>query len=305
MTRPPAPLNDVSQGGYCFIVGIYKMKLKPWTSYTEQVAKLKERFVVNDEETCIEKLKQIRYYRLSAYELPFKRKDGTYFENIPIERIFKIYEFDSRLRALLFHIIEDVEIRFRSLLSYFHSERYGSLGYLDPRNFSNKHNMDLFCKRLDDIIENNNSSLIISWHNKHYAGAFPLWVIIEFFSFGMLSLFYADMPTADQKIIGKEVGVNYKVLESWLRGLTDLRNICAHYSRIYYRQFSSTPARELSDTSPETDKVFSFFIVLKRLYPNTDNWKSICTELQSLINEYTPDISLKHIGFPEDWEKYL
>jgi hypothetical protein len=33
----------------------------------------------------------------------------------------------------------------------------------------------------------------------NYGGQFPVWVITELFTFGMLSYFYGDLPTPDQK----------------------------------------------------------------------------------------------------------
>ena len=38
-----------------------------------------------------------------------------------------------------------------------------------------------------------------------YDGKFPIWLIIEFFSMGMLSYFYEDLQSGDQKYIAKEI----------------------------------------------------------------------------------------------------
>jgi abortive infection bacteriophage resistance protein len=78
---------------------------------------------------------------------------------------------------------------------------------------------------------------------ENYGGQFPVWVITELFTFGMLSYFYGDLPTPDQKQIAKDVfGAIPKNLVSWLRCCTDLRNICAHYGRLYFRIFTAIPA---------------------------------------------------------------
>jgi abortive infection bacteriophage resistance protein len=59
----------------------------------------------------------------------------------------------------------------------------------------------------------------------------------------MLSYFYGDLPALDQKQIAKDLfGTIPKNLVSWLRCCTDLRNICAHYGRLYFRIFTATPA---------------------------------------------------------------
>ena len=52
-------------------------------TYEEQVEIIKEKgFIVDDDKVCKDFLKQANYYRLSAYFLPFRKADVTYFENI-------------------------------------------------------------------------------------------------------------------------------------------------------------------------------------------------------------------------------
>ena len=92
------------------------------------------------EQDCIEFLQKTNYYRLSAYFLPFRKKDGTFFPNIKFSRIQRIYEFDSQLRALIFGIIEDIEVYFRTQIAYYAANKYGTLGYLEESMFSDKHN---------------------------------------------------------------------------------------------------------------------------------------------------------------------
>lgn len=55
------------------------LQMKVPTTYTEQLAKLKERgCVIEDEAACCEVLKAVNYYRLSAYFLPFRDANGHY-----------------------------------------------------------------------------------------------------------------------------------------------------------------------------------------------------------------------------------
>ena len=62
----------------------YQIIKQPKT-YEQQVELIKEKgFIVNNDTECISFLKQANYYRLSAYFLPFRKKNGTYL-NICIE----------------------------------------------------------------------------------------------------------------------------------------------------------------------------------------------------------------------------
>lgn len=107
------------------------MELKQPKTFEEQVELIREKgFIIAQEEQigCIEFIKRANYYRLSAYFLPFRRKDGSFFTNIPFSRIQRIYEFDGRLRALIFETIEEIELYLRTQLAYYSSHKYGELG---------------------------------------------------------------------------------------------------------------------------------------------------------------------------------
>ncbi len=164
-------------------------KIKEHSSYTEQITKLRSRgCIITDDAACEQILKHIGYYRLSAYLLPFKNEDGTYGKNLSFERVYHIYEFDRKIRNLLFSAIEVIEISLRARLAYFHSEKYGPLGYLDASFFNSKHNAEKFKANLNREIENNKKVLFVKHHLEHYDGKFPLWVVCELFTFGMLSV---------------------------------------------------------------------------------------------------------------------
>ncbi len=259
-----------------------------------------------EENECIRFLQQVNYYRISAYFLPFRKKNGEYFTNISFSRIKRIYEFDSQLRGLIFSVIEDIEINIRARLAYYVAHKYGPLGYLSRDNFSDKHNAIKFKEKLNLCINENSSTLVVKHHKINYNGQFPIWVIIEFFSIGMLSYFYKDMLAEDKKVIAAEMGTAPKLLESWLRCLTDLRNKCAHYSRLYYWIFPAMPAIPKGSKIQADRKLFTQLLVLKYLYPTPKKWDSrFVIPLKALIEEYSHDISLSHIGFPADWEFLL
>lgn len=237
--------------------------------------------------------------------MPFKNPDDTYKKGTSFEKVYRIYEFDAKLRHILFSALEEIEIYLRSTISYFHAHKHGATGYLDRNNFSKAHDHKKFTAILKREITNNAKELFVQHHIKNYGGVFPIWVITELFTFGMLSYFYADMTTQDKKAFAKTFGLNYKHMVSYLRCCTDLRNFCAHYGRLYYRIFSAVPAA-IPVADKQKRRLFSYVVVIKLLYPNTNKWNNeILPSLQNLIQAYLKDISLKHIGFPKDWDLVL
>jgi abortive infection bacteriophage resistance protein len=102
-----------------------------------------------------------------------------------------------------------------------------------------------------------------------------IWVITELFTFGMLSYFYNDLLMADQKYLAKKLFQAIpKSLASWLRCCTDLRNICAHYGRLYFRIFTAIPSN-LPDLEKRAERrLFGALLALKTLYPDVNKWNN-------------------------------
>ena len=284
------------------------MELKPPTTFDKQLELLQNRnCFVNDPAFCKHILQQVNYYRFSAYFLPFRNSDGTYRDGTSFHRVFRIYEFDRKMRRTLFSAIEQVELYLRTQLAYFHAHKYGPVGYMDATNYSTRHNHDRFQRLFQDEVNHNKNILFVKHHIEKYAGNFPIWVATELFSFGMLSYFYSDMITADKKAIAKDLyKTTYGNLDSWLRCCTDLRNICAHYGRLYYRIFSAVPATPDGFPIKLGRRLFDNIAMLKFLYPDRDRWNNeILTAISAIIDEYRGDIMIDHIGFPENWELLL
>lgn len=292
--------------------------LKPHLSIDEQVESLIDKgFVINNKEKCAAFLRRVNYYRLSAYYLPFRdSRTLAYFPNITFERICDIYCFDQELRTLIFSTIETIEVFLRANISYYFTGLYGADGYNDITNFTGRHNPFDFKNRIDSCISENSTSLVVKHHQQEYGGNFPLWVIIEFFSIGFLSHFYLDMKRRDRKQIAKQLyGVTDAVLSSWLRCITDLRNKCAHYSRIYYWIFPALPSFVDDEHSPHYPdnyrpmnkrRLFAQLYMIKLMYPKAEEWKNaFVMPLSSLVEKYKQSISLTHIGFPPDWKDQL
>ena len=80
--------------------------------------------------------------------------------------------------------------------------------------------------------------LFVKHHIEQYNGIFPIWVISELFTFGVLSRFYADMPLEDQKYLAKsEYCTTPGNIRSWLRCCSDLRNT----RKLVFRAFITFP----------------------------------------------------------------
>lgn len=285
-----------------------KFNIKSPATIKQQLDKLKSRgCVINDEKKAEEILTFINYYRLAHYFEPFLLDKYHYKQGTTFEGVYAVYEFDRRLRILILSVLEEIEIALRAVISNSHAMRYGALGYMNVENFNPHHNHQHFLTKLDRMIDTNDDKAFVRHHKRKYKGVFPLWVMMEMFSFGNLIYFYFDMHNNDKKAIAESF-YNAKLnrVENWLSCMNDLRNHCAHYNRLYANKVGEVP---LVDDEWETipdNMLFSQLLVAKRLYGRESVWNShFVLPLSVLIDEKKEFLDLKLLGFPDDWEMLL
>jgi abortive infection bacteriophage resistance protein len=284
-----------------------KRDVKSPTAYEEQIKILEERgLIVSNRNNALEVLKRINYYRFTAYTLSLKRND-EFYDNVTFEKIYSLYEFDKRLRTLIMDMLENIEIAMRAHISYVHSHKYGALGYGSHENFDIEAHHKSFIKDLDR--EKNRSKELFLLHNRTTYKDIAFWVAIEILTFGTLSKLFKNLKTEDKKIITCTYysSIPYTYIESWLRSLTEIRNACAHYSRLYNKNFINHPRLSKSDRElvPDSRKIFANIYVMKKLCPDKKIWRSFLLNLQALVLQYEDAIKLDLIGFPINWEHML
>jgi abortive infection bacteriophage resistance protein len=110
--------------------------------------------------------------------------------------------------------------------------------------------------------------------------------------------------TADKKAIASTYDTKYWFLFTWMLSLSELRNRCAHYNRIYNIPFTKTPALYPSDSAYAGNKLFPLLLVMKHIVGKRDLWTSFVDDLSNLMKDYRearPDF----MGFPENWHAVL
>ncbi|GIW48989.1 MAG: ABC transporter permease [Caloramator sp.] len=283
-----------------------KSKIKKAKTFEEQIEILKSRnLVIKDESEAISILQRVNYYRLSAYMLTFKEND-KFNEGITFDDVYNLYKFDKELRNLILPVLESIEVAFRTHIAYLIAHKYGPLGYEDKNNFKNeKYHADMKNKLQEEI--NRSDELFVKHHINNYDGVFPIWVVIELTSFGTLSKIYSNLKDDDQDDIAKNFyGTKGEYLKTWLHTLSNLRNICAHYGRLYNRKFTVTPKLFKADKKRGiiNDSLFANLFVMGRLLKQKTEWKHFVTKLEALVEQYDK-VDLKCLGFPNDWIEIL
>lgn len=275
----------------------------------EQVENLRHiGLIVENEEYAKKILNDISYFRLiKAYSLNLKSRNGKYAGNVRFEQLVELYLFNANFRQIIFSEIEKIEINARCRIANYFSERYGVLGYLEADNFANIKYHQVFIDDIEEEIRRNSKAPFVKNFRENYEdGNLPIYALVEIFSFGTLSKFYKNMKNSDKKIIESSFGVGYTYFESWLESISYVRNICAHYGRLYNAKLSKTPIlyKEYSEVGIGNNRIFGVLLCLKQLLKNDSHWNIFVDKIDMLFEKYE-SVDIKTMGFPENWKELL
>ena len=224
------------------------MYSKKATSRKEQVQILKDRGLnVPNEKLAISYLSHISYYRLGEYWYVMQddKEKHTFKKGSNFNDVISLYNFDAELRILLFDIIEKIEISLRTKLIYHVSHEIGPWWFQNFTIFNDSMALIKTLANLEEEISRTKDISIKKHKNRHKDDKRfpPAWKSLEQTSFGALSKLYGNLkPSVKSKdTIAEEFGaVNHTYLPSWLQSIAQIRNFCAHHSRLWNRNLPGT-----------------------------------------------------------------
>lgn len=112
------------------------------------------------------------------------------------------------------------------------------------------------------------------------------------------------MQREDQNAVAAAFQTDPCHLKSWLLTLVEIRNICAHYGRIYNMPLKQTPKLYSEHKAYQSNRLFSVLLVVKRITGANAAWTNFLTNLKAVLEDHT-EIKLDFIGFPKNWEDVL
>lgn len=302
---------------------------KKHKNFYEQIELLKSKgLIIQNEQYAIEKLKQINYYRLSAYFIPLqypknRTNKNIFLPNTTFESVLQLYYFDRELRKIIFESMEFIEIYFRAQVAYYHAEKFSPYGYLDINNFTTSQEFYENCLTIIKTETNRSEEEFVNHFSAKYKTTdLPIWALVEVISFGSLSKIYSMLKTEEQKkIVEKIKGINNNLFKNWLHSLSVIRNICAHHSRLWNRTLGvkfEIPNkikvfREIKNPiccikekqeihNPLNDKIFFALSVIEYILICIGEDEIVFkNKIKNLLKKYKT-IDIKAMGFIKDWE---
>ena len=181
------------------------------------------------------------------------------------------------------------------------------LGYLEADNFAEQQYHEEFLRDIEEEIGRNSKAPFVRNFRENYEGGnLPIYALVEVFSFGTLSKFYKNMKNPDKKAIAQTFGVGYTYIESWLESISYVRNICAHYGRLYNAKLSKTPMlyKEYAQAGIGNNRVYGVLLCMKHLLKNDEHWNLFVDKIDMLFDKYEC-VQISTMGFPENWKELL
>ena len=286
---------------------------KPFLSYAEQITLLKGRGLsFKNEELALKILEKVSYYRLGSYWHTFleDKQSKAFKENSSFDRAFEIYKFDMNLRKIIIAEIEKIEVAFRSKMAHILSLSNGSF-WLEKRDlFSKSCEHKSLVLKIKEEIKRSDESLIVSFKKEYSNDIPPTFMLLEIASFGTLSKLYKNLKAnKDKREIAQFFGLSDAVFESWLYSLVYVRNICAHYARLWNRKMRISPMylethknQWLINKQVCNNRIYFVLSMLIYLLNIINPKHSFKQKLNALFLKY-PIIDKPAMGFPANWQK--
>lgn len=287
-------------------------------------------------------------FQMASVHANHQFKPNTCFEDI-----LNLYIFDRELRLLVMDAVERIEVAVRTQLCNIPSltaNSGGAFWYLDTQHFRPDYaHMKLLAdierqcldeqvrlnndiRRIDKLladgkIDQTKHGVLVDNAQKenalrHYVHCYnqpklpPCWVMMEYLTWGQLSHLYAGLESSTlRNAIATNLGVTDTVLISWLRSFNHIRNICAHHSRLWNKEFGVSLKIPKSGKIKWLDKppvlasgikyelrIYSILVALQSLLYTVSPNSEWAKRLQALLNKY-PSVSKVSMGIPNDWDK--
>ena len=210
---------------------------KPPKTFDQQADLLLSRGMVADRDLLVARLREVNYYRLSAYWYPFRSQSGD--QLLPDTRfdiVWDRYVFDRQLRVLTMDAIERVEVSIRTRLVNAFVLQHGAFGHVDRSNLPNLSVDDhrRFMLKIRNEESRSKEPFVEHFHKKYTSETdLPLWIASELMDFGTMFTLYRGVEAPIKQEVAKVFGISDRVLDSWLTSLNTIRNMCAHHARLW------------------------------------------------------------------------
>ncbi|SFH46298.1 Abi family protein [Pedobacter insulae] len=286
----------------------------------QQIAQLRARGLeITADDNAPHFLSHISYYRLAGYWWPMQaepKENHIFKPDSKFADVISLYNFDREFRIVVFDAIEKIEISLRTKLIYHLSHEFGPWWFQNLEIYQNGMEAAKTLATLGEEIERSKDAFIKE-HKRKYKDDLrfpPSWKSLELTSLGALSRIYGNLKNTitSKDTIAAEFGVvNHTFLPSWLQSIAQIRNYCAHHSRLWNRNLPSTlkllpkpPNPWIADVPTQTDfpKIYVHLCCIKYLLNVIQPQNNLTIQLAELFAKY-PSVDQNAMGMKPNWQQ--
>lgn len=284
----------------------------------QQIERLQERgLIITPEDKADHYLSHISYYRLGEYwhSMQSDKTNHIFKENSKFKDVIALYNFDGELKILLFDVIEKIEISLRTKLIYHLSHEINPWWFQNFNIFNDSKELVKTLANLEEELSRTKEPTIKNHFKNHKDDLRfpPSWKSLEQTSFGSLSKLYGNLKNTvkSKDTIAQEYGViNHTFLPSWLQSIAQIRNYCAHHSRLWNKNLPGTP--KLLPNPPfnwindvpkqhEFPKLYIHLCLMKYLLDRIQPENNFAIRLDYLLKKY-PNVDPNALGLKPNWQ---
>lgn len=261
-------------------------------------------------------LQNIGYFRLSGYMFHLQVKDGSHLfrEGTDFNQIIRHYKFDQQLRTLFLTYLERIEVKLRASLTNEFSINHGFFWYQNVDLYANPQTCDITCMEIKQNFENAKERFLKSYKLKYINEDYPPSnMALETLTFGKLVKLYKGLKNDSEKMaIAQSFDLPSTILTSWLIYLNNVRNVCAHFGRLWNRRLTADqpviPSRKKYKFNGELPRnfntsAFGMISLINRLLISFNPRNRFLEKVLALIEEFSDVIDVKFMGFTENWKE--
>ena len=305
-----------------------------------------------DGEAPEEYLKRVGYHRLGGYRYVFRQmlapeeqnhaarryRMDQYYPGVRLSEVRNLEQWDGKLRSVVLQGCSELEVRLRASIAQVVAQR-DPYGYLEQPNLEERAcgarsgegtKLEAWRSTVADAERVAANEDFIIHHCATYPGVtLPIWALVDILSIGSLPFLLDLLKPDDGNDVARQFGVrNGKSLATWMRAVADLRNVCAHHSRLFNRSMKRSlrvRSRDADPTGPlghlmlpsdestqdPGKKLYSVVAVLTHMLRSNERalqWpRSLTTHIKKFPNREFPGSDLPALsvvascGFPKEW----
>lgn len=281
-------------------------------SCEDHIELLKSRaLIIDSDERAAKYLGTVGYYRLTGYMYHLQTRDDkhTFIAKTSFDDILNLYQFDKKLRAIIMEYMERIEVAVKAKLTNHFSLTHGFFWYTNEALYIDKGlHASLIAEITDSFLD----------PQEHYLRAFkyddtmpPSNMALETLTLGKIARLFKALANGQEKQeIAKEFNIVSTTLTSWLVYLTNVRNLCAHHSRLWNKRVTADrpfiPTRKEYKFHGElthdfNTSMYGIISIINRLLLGFNQENRFIDKIESLIEAHKIDTSF--MGFPANWKE--